>query len=874
MKIHEIRNSYIKFFESKGHKHLASSPLIPKKDKTLMFTNSGMVQFKNVFLGIEKLPYSRVVTSQKCLRAGGKHNDLDNVGYTKRHHTFFEMLGNFSFNDYFKEDAIKYAFEYITEVLKLDKDKLYITVYKDDDESFDIWQKISKFDSNRIIRIDSEDNFWMMGDVGPCGPSTEIFYDNGGHLSGGLPGTKDQDGDRYVEIWNIVFMQYNKKLDGSLDKLTKPYVDTGIGLERLASILQGKDDNYDIDIFQELIKYIGELTNTKDNEFIMNKRIVSDHIRATAFLIADGILPSNEKEGYVLRRIMRRAIRNLYLMGAEEPIFYKVFDKLKELMGADFKELLQAQEMIKETIKREEEKFLATFYNGLKILNKEIEKLNGKILDGVIAFKLYDTYGFPLDLTEGILQERGISVDKEGFSKAMQLQKDNSGKNLVQAKGYSSTSIFDIVNADNQATNFMGYEHLEDSLKLGAAYDLEGKKLNNFKKGNNYICVFDKTCFYSVGGGQVSDTGYLRNYRGEIIANVYDVQKTTKGVYLHYIEALDNFDDALNFVLEVNKENRKLIEAHHSATHLLHSILKEIDKNIIQKGSFVGADKLRFDFNYDKNFSKEMLQTIELKINLLIFAAIPVKVEEMSCDKAIANGAIALFGEKYKDKVRTIRFEQEGKIYSFELCGGTHVKNTSAIMLFKITGFETVASGIKRIEAKCGYLAFEDFQKNTGIVQDLSFLFKSESGELLTKVSSLMQKQKLLEKEIVLLKEQTLSNLLTQINREEIGGINFASVELKNVDMKVIRNVLMNFINKNKDLFLIVFVINGDKLATIICVGDGLNQKYSANLYIDTVVKETGESSGGGNQKMAQTGGGNASLTNKIITIVKEKLKN
>ncbi len=874
MNIHKIRNSYIKFFESKGHKHLPSSSLVPKNDKTLMFTNSGMVQFKNVFLGIEASPYSRVVTSQKCLRAGGKHNDLDNVGYTKRHHTFFEMLGNFSFNDYFKEEAIKYAFEYITEVLKLDRDRLYITVYHNDNESFDIWKKVSNFDNSKIIKIDNEDNFWSMGDVGPCGPSTEIFYDNGEHLEGGLPGTKEQDGDRYVEIWNIVFMQYNKKSDGSLEKLTKPYVDAGMGLERIASILQGKDDNYDIDIFQELIKYISKLTNTKDNEFIINKRIVSDHIRAVAFLIADGILPSNEKEGYVLRRIMRRAIRNFYLMGAKQPIFYKVFDKLKDLMGEDFEELIQTSSTIKDTIKREEEKFLETFESGLKILNKELEGLNEKILSGDIAFKLYDTYGFPLDLTIDILKEKNVVVDKEGFDKAMQIQKDSSGKDLAKASSYVQTSVLDIINKDNEATKFTGYESLQESLKLNSAYDLEGKKLNKFEKGNDYIFVFDKSCFYSAGGGQISDTGCLKNQKGAIIASVYGVQKTSKGVQIHYIKALDNFDSTLNFILEVNKEERKLIEAHHSATHLLHSILKEIDGNIMQKGSFVGGDKLRFDFNFDKNFSKKMLQTIEQKLNSLIFASIPAKVEEMDYDEAVKNNAVALFGEKYNDKVRTIKFEKEGKVYSFELCGGTHVKNTADIMLFKITGFEAVASGIKRIEAKCGHLAFEDFQKNTEIIDELSLLFKSETGEILTKVSSLIERQKLLEKNIIALKEQALSGVLKEINSEKVAGVNFANIHLNDADIKMARNALTNFINNNKNVFLVAFLTNGDKLTTIICVGDDINEKYPAKIYVEKMVKEIGAENGGGNKKIAQTGGVGKHLTDKIIQILKQEIKN
>ncbi|MDA9065542.1 alanine--tRNA ligase, partial [Candidatus Pelagibacter sp.] len=697
--LNQIRTTFLDYFEKNDHRIVESSNLVPNNDPTLMFANSGMVQFKNVFTGLEKRDYVRATTSQKCVRAGGKHNDLENVGYTPRHHTFFEMLGNFSFGDYFKEEAISYAWNLITKEFGIDKNRLYVTVYHDDEEAFNFWKKIAGFNDDRIIKIATSDNFWSMGDTGPCGPCSEIFYDHGDHLEGGLPGTKNEDGNRFIEIWNLVFMQYEQISKDKRIDLPKPSVDTGMGLERIAALLQGTHDNYETDHFKKLILSASDTLNVKVDEVNQSSfRVIADHLRASSFLLAEGVLPSNEGRGYVLRRIMRRGMRHSHLLGSKKPVFYNIFKTLLEEMSNNYPELERAQSLIKETLKTEEEKFLVLLDRGIKILNEELEKVE-KILPGEVAFKLYDTFGFPLDLTEDILKNKSLTVDGKKFDLLMKESKELAKKNW---KGSGDSSIdqiwFDIKDRLG-STDFLGYstDKAEGVITLILK---NNKEVQDLKENDEGIIITNQTPFYGESGGQVADIGIISNEIFEF--EVSDVQKKLGDLFVHYgkvIKGSVKLKDSVE--LKIDTQRRNNIRAYHSATHLLHEALRRVlGEHVTQKGSLVQSDRLRFDFSHMKPISEEEMGKIEHYVNSIIQKKSEVKTRIMTPKEAVENGALALFGEKYSDEVRVLSMgDEEGKFFSTELCGGTHVINTADIGKFKVISQSSIAAGVRRIEA-------------------------------------------------------------------------------------------------------------------------------------------------------------------------------
>ncbi len=697
--LNEIRETFLKYFEKNDHKIVESSNLVPNNDPTLMFANSGMVQFKNVFTGLEKRDYQKATTSQKCVRAGGKHNDLENVGYTPRHHTFFEMLGNFSFGDYFKERAIELAWNLITKDFGIDKNKLYVTVFHEDEEAFNFWKKIAGFSDDKIIRIATSDNFWSMGETGPCGPCSEIFYDHGDHLEGGLPGSKYQDGDRFIEIWNLVFMQFEQISKEKRISLPKPSVDTGMGLERIAALLQGTYDNYETDHFKKLINSTSEIVKVKPNEKNLSSfRVIADHLRACSFLIAEGVLPSNEGRGYVLRRIMRRGMRHSHLLGSKEPIFYNIFKTLMEEMKDNYPELQRAESLIKETLKMEEEKFLVLLDRGIKILNDEISKID-KVLPGDVAFKLYDTYGFPLDLTEDILKNKSLKVDNEKFHRLMKESKELAKKNW---KGSGDNAIDDMwfgIREKLGATEFLGYETNQAEGVVLSLFK-NNKETNQLNLGDDGMIIVNQTPFYGESGGQVGDTGEINT--GEFEFQVSDVQKKLGDLFIHY-GTVKNGTIKLNQNVEmkIDVERRNNIRAYHSATHLLHESLRRVlGSHVTQKGSLVEAERLRFDFSHMKPISEEEIDKIETHVNSMVNKKSEVKTRLMTPKEAVENGALALFGEKYGEEVRVLSMGNEKNSYfSTELCGGTHVRNTGDIGRFKIVNQSSIAAGVRRIEA-------------------------------------------------------------------------------------------------------------------------------------------------------------------------------
>jgi alanyl-tRNA synthetase len=697
--LNEIRSTFLKYFEKNDHKIVESSNLVPNNDPTLMFANSGMVQFKNVFTGLEKRDYVRATTSQKCVRAGGKHNDLENVGYTPRHHTFFEMLGNFSFGDYFKEKAIHYAWNLITKDFGIDKNRLYVTVFHEDDEAFNFWKKIAGFSDDRIIRISTSDNFWSMGETGPCGPCSEIFYDHGDHLKGGLPGTPEEDGDRFIEIWNLVFMQYEQVSKDKRINLPKPSVDTGMGLERIAALLQGTHDNYETDHFKKIIQSTSEIVKQKpDQKNLSSFRVIADHLRASSFLIAEGVLPSNEGRGYVLRRIMRRGMRHSHLLGSKEPVFYNLFETLKNEMSGNYPELLRAESLIKETLKMEEEKFLVLLDRGIKILNDEISKID-KVLPGEVAFKLYDTYGFPLDLTEDILRNKSMSIDTQKFQSLMNESKELAKKNW---KGSGDAAVEDMwfgIKDKLGPTEFLGYENnqAQGVIKLLLK---DNKEVSSLSEGDEGLIIVNQTPFYGESGGQVGDTGEI--IRDDFKFEVTDVQKKLGDLFVHYGKVISGsikLDQDVELKIDVNRRNDT--RAYHSATHLLHESLRRVlGDHVTQKGSLVEPERLRFDFSHMKPISNEEVGKIENYVNEMVHKKSEVKTRIMTPKEAVENGALALFGEKYGEEVRVLSMGDEGdKYFSTELCGGTHVKNTGDIGKFKIISQSSIAAGVRRIEA-------------------------------------------------------------------------------------------------------------------------------------------------------------------------------
>ena len=866
--LNEIRNTFLKYFEKNDHKIVESSNLVPNNDPTLMFANSGMVQFKNVFTGLEKRDYQRATTSQKCVRAGGKHNDLENVGYTPRHHTFFEMLGNFSFGDYFKEQAIHYAWNLITKDFGIDKNRLYVTVFHEDDEAFNFWKKIAGFSDDRIIRIATSDNFWSMGDTGPCGPCSEIFYDHGDHLAGGLPGTKYEDGNRFIEIWNLVFMQYEQVSKDERIDLPKPSVDTGMGLERIAALLQGTHDNYETDHFKKIISSTSEIIKTKQDQSNRSSfRVIADHLRASAFLIAEGVLPSNEGRGYVLRRIMRRGMRHSHLLGSKEPVFYNLFETLRDEMSGNYPELVRADSLIKETLKMEEEKFLVLLDRGIKILNEEISKIN-KILPGEIAFKLYETYGFPIDLTEDILKSKSLKFDKERFGVLMRESVELAKKNWKGSGDSAIEKIWYSIKEKNGVTEFLGYENNQSQGVIKCLLKSH-KEVSILVEGDEAIIVVNQTPFYGESGGQVGDTGEIvaDNFRFE----VKDTQKKLGDLIVHYgkvIEGSIKLDDVVS--LKINTERRKDMRAYHSATHLLHESLRRVlGTHVTQKGSLVEPSRLRFDFSHMKPILNEEIDKIENYVNTMISKKSDVRTRLMTPDEAVENGALALFGEKYGEEVRVLSMgDDDGKYFSTELCGGTHVKNTGDIGKFKIISQSSIASGIRRIEALRDK-QLEDYLKNK---EKLSNISSEKNEEVIKSLSEQITKlggkptlneddQKTLIKNLTKQLETLTVNSILQdktkniVIDEEINGTKIRFQKVNGLPPKELRKLVDKGKKELTEGVVIVFANKDEKVGIAVGVTDNLTSQFDAVKFVKVGSEIIGGKGGGGRKDFAQAGG-------------------
>ena len=866
--LNEIRSTFLKYFEKNDHKIVESSNLVPNNDPTLMFANSGMVQFKNVFTGLEKRDYKRATTSQKCVRAGGKHNDLENVGYTPRHHTFFEMLGNFSFGDYFKEKAIHYAWDLITKDFGLDKNRLYVTVYHEDDEAFNFWKKIAGLSDNRILRISTSDNFWSMGETGPCGPCSEIFYDHGEHLKGGLPGSKDEDGDRFIEIWNLVFMQYEQVSKDKRVNLPKPSVDTGMGLERIAALLQGTHDNYETDHFKKIIQSTSEIVKKKpDQNNLSSFRVIADHLRASSFLIAEGVLPSNEGRGYVLRRIMRRGMRHSHLLGSEQPVFYNLFETLKNEMSNNYPELKRAESLIKETLKMEEEKFLVLLDRGIKILNEEISKID-KVLPGDVAFKLYDTYGFPLDLTEDILKNKSLSVDTKKFHSLMKESKELAKKNW---KGSGDSAVEDIwfgIRDKLGATEFLGYEtNQAEGLVLSLLKN--NKEVQELKTNDEGMIIVNQTPFYGESGGQVGDTGEIIS--GDFRFEVTDVQKKLGDLFVHYGKVISgSIKNNENIEMKINVERRNDTRAYHSATHLLHESLRRVlGTHVTQKGSLVEPSRLRFDFSHMKPISNDEIDKIELFVNSMVSKKSDVRTRLMTPDEAVENGALALFGEKYGDEVRVLSMgDDDGKYFSTELCGGTHVKNTGDIGKFKIISQSSIAAGIRRIEALRDK-QLEDYLKNKEKLSNLSSEKNDETIKELTKqIISLGGKpsldktdQKLLIKNLskqldtLLVKSILNDKTKNKIKDAEINGIKTRFQNVDGLPPKELRKLVDDGKKELGEGIVVVFACKDGKVGVAVGVTNKLLDKFDAVKFVKLSSEIIGGQGGGGRKDFAQAGG-------------------
>ncbi len=861
----QIRSKFINFFAQQQHEAVKSSSLIPGNDPTLLFVNAGMVQFKDVFLGAEKRAYNRAVTAQKCVRAGGKHNDLDQVGYTARHHTFFEMLGNFSFGDYFKREGIQFAWDFLTKELSLPAEKLLVTVYEEDDEAEQIWRDEIGVPAERILRIGAKDNFWQMGDTGPCGPCTEIFYDHGEHIAGGPPGSPDEDGDRFIEIWNLVFMQFDKQADGSLQPLPKPCVDTGMGLERIASIMQGKHSNYDIDLFQHLIKHASQLTGCKDIAS-PSLKVIADHIRTCAFLIADGVLPSNEGRGYVLRRIIRRAARHGHKLGAEGLFFNAMVTPLVEAMGEDYPELVEQQSAIQKVLKKEEQKFFETLEHGMQEFRKATEQLKaGEPVSGEVAFKLYDTFGFPLDLTQDVAREDDRLVDVKAFESCMQAQKDRS-RSVKQFSQNNQISA-ELVQA-LQPTVFTGYKQLNDSAKVVMILQ-DNQSVVELGVGESGVVILDKTPFYAESGGQVGDIGKLFNDQAN--AQVTDTQKAAGQFYLHHVEVKTGAIQVDSTVqVEVDQVHRQQVILNHSATHLLHKVLRtELGKHVQQKGSLVNAEKLRFDFSHDQPIDEQTLVEIETAVNAAIRQNIHAKDAEMSYDDAINYGAMALFGEKYGEHVRVMDFGG----FSVELCGGTHVSSTGEIGLFKITEETAVASGVRRIEAVTGSAALALVQKQVGQLKSISQMFNVKPEQAVSSVKALFERNKQLEKSISDMAKAQASDSISDLGDSvvEVDGVHYLSHVLENSDLDIMREAIDGFKSKySQGLVILANAVDG-KVQVLVGVPKAMTKMIKAGDVIKEVLAQIG-GRGGGRPDFAQ-GGGEASVA-EILAAVQQTVKN
>ncbi|MEW9797503.1 alanine--tRNA ligase [Alteromonas sp. CYL-A6] len=838
----DIRQKFFDYFKRHGHQQVASSSLVPADDPTLLFTNAGMNQFKDVFLGTEKRSYTRAVSSQRCVRAGGKHNDLENVGYTARHHTFFEMLGNFSFGDYFKKEAIEFAWNFLTEELKLPKDKLLVTVYSEDDEAFAIWENHIGVPKEKIIRINTSDNFWSMGDTGPCGPCSEIFYDHGEHIWGGPPGSPEEDGDRFIEIWNLVFMQYNKQSDGTMEPLPKPSIDTGMGLERISAILQHVHSNYEIDLFQSLIKAAAEIVGTQDLE---NKslRVIADHIRSCSFLICDGVMPSNEGRGYVLRRIIRRAVRHGYQLGADTIFFYKLVGALAKEMGDAYPELVEQQPVIEKVLKVEEEQFSKTLARGMTMLTETLSSLEGDTLPGDIVFKLYDTYGFPTDLTNDVAREHDVKIDMDGFDVAMQAQRERAQQASQFGTDYNSR-----LNVEHE-TAFTGYAQTDGDANVIEliANDAFTDELTDGQEG---VVILDSTPFYAESGGQVGDTGVLKVANGEFI--VRDTQKMGNA-FAHYGKASGSVKKGDKASAKIDAEKRDAIRKNHSATHLLHAALKEVlGEHVNQKGSLVEAQRMRFDFSHFEAVTAQQLQTIEKRVNEEIQANHALTTRLMGLEEAKAAGAMALFGEKYDDEVRVVSMGP----FSIELCGGTHVNRTGDIGLFKITAESGIASGVRRIEAVTGSAALDYVQQQQRLLQDIAATLKTDVTHVGERLSALQSQNKELEKALTAAKQKLASqqgaDLLQQA--QDINGVRVLVAKLEGVEPKALRNMVDELKNRMSSGIVVLGLAGDAKVNLIAGVTDDLTGKVKAGELVNHVAAQVG-GKGGGRPDMAQAGG-------------------
>lgn len=854
----EIRQKFLDFFASRGHEIVPSSSLVPGNDPTLLFTNAGMVQFKDAFLGDEIRDYQRATSSQRCVRAGGKHNDLENVGYTARHHTFFEMLGNFSFGDYFKREAIQYAWEFLTVELGLPAEKLWITVFEDDDEAAAIWLDEIKIDPSRFSRLGEKDNFWAMGDTGPCGPCSELFYDHGPDVPGGPPGSPDEDGDRYIEIWNLVFMQYDRKADGSMTPLPKPSVDTGAGLERLAAVMQNVHSNYEIDLFQQLLKSISEITGIAD---LKNNslRVIADHIRSCVFLIVDGIVPSNEGRGYVLRRIVRRAVRHGYQLGVKDIFFYKIVAALVEVMGEAYPELVTKQQLVEKALKEEEQQFARTLENGMAILEKAIADMDGNVIAGETVFKLYDTYGFPVDLTADVAREHGLTLDMDGFEKAMSIQKDQARA----ANNFSAVDKLEI--AAELSTEFIGYQHTDASAACTAIF-VDGESVSEVKSGQEALLVFDSSPFYAESGGQVGDTGMLENDQLKI--EVLDTQKQGD-VFIHrgrLLEGSLKIGDRLE--ARVDRKERQAITLNHSATHLMNAALRDVlGTHVTQKGSLVDADRLRFDFSHSSPVSKAELKQIEDQVNREVLANSPVSKEVLPIEEAQKKGAMALFGEKYGSEVRVVSMGGE---YSVEFCGGTHVEQTGEIGVFKIISESGISAGVRRIEAVTGRGALALIDREEETLQQVCEIVKSNPEELVEKVQQLASSNRSLEKQLEQLKSKMASSAGSDLasQAEDLSGIQFLAASVEGFNPKTLRDTVDQLKNKLGSSVVVLISAAEGKVSIVAGVSKDLTGKVKAGDLANMIATQVG-GKGGGRPDMAMAGGSDVDAVPAALASVK-----
>ncbi len=880
--LNDIRTTFLDYYRSKEHRVVDSSPLVPRNDPTLMFVNSGMVQFKNLFTGVEHRDYTRATTSQRCVRAGGKHNDLDNVGYTARHHTFFEMLGNFSFGDYFKEEAIPFAWDLLTREFGIDKSKLLVTVYHDDEEAADIWKKYAGLSDDRIIRIATDDNFWMMGPTGPCGPSSEIFYDHGDHIWGGPPGSAEEDGDRFIEIWNLVFMQFEQFEDGSRRELAAQSIDTGMGLERIGALLQGKHDNYDTDLMRSLIESAAHLTSSDpDGPGKVHQRVIADHLRSTSFLIADGVMPSNEGRGYVLRRIMRRAMRHAHLLGADDPVMYRLVPALVREMGQAYPELGRAQSLIEETLKHEESRFRETLDRGLRLLDDELGKIpEGADLPGASAFKLYDTFGFPLDLTQDALREKGLGVDVAGFDAAMEAQKAKARAAWAGSGESKDAAIwFDIAEAHG-ATEFLGYD-TEVAEGQVVAIVKDGNSVKEASKGDVVEVVVNQTPFYAESGGQVGDTGVLRMESGS--ATVTNTLKSA-GVFLHVAEVKEGsitVDEGAELI--VDHDRRRSIRANHSGTHLLHEALRQaLGDHVAQRGSLNAPDRLRFDFSHNTALSVDELGRVNDEVNAFIRQNAPVETRIMTPDDARDMGAQALFGEKYGDEVRVVSMGaagtgkgSDGQTYSIELCGGTHVERTGDIGVFVILGDSASSAGVRRIEALTGKAAFQHLSDQDQRLSGLATQLKAQPTEVAERVRGLQDDRKAMSSEIADLRRQLAMSggVPGEPESEDIGGIPFVARVLQGVSGKDLPPMIDEHKERLGSAAILLIADTGAKVAVAAGVSSDLTDRVSAVDMVRAAVAELGGKGGGGRADMAQGGGADASNADGAIAAARKVLE-